>query len=375
MLLKTIIFIALSINVTSGIRICQDCMSIKDCEPALSLAIYKKKPETVQLLTRACCGHDGELPKVCCDDFILSRISIDQENEINTGNEVNIGDEIETHHNINLLSGECGDGTGDRIVGGTSASLYQFPWLVLVRYKEGNDLVFRCGGTLINSRYVLTAAHCIKEQNVFSVRIGEYDLENDIDCTGTGENRDCSEGHQDILVAESICHKDYAEKTVFVNDIGLLRLRSAANLSYRNAGVICLPITKALQEQNIYGERGVVAGWGFTETQSNSNVPLTVDFPVYSKNMCVEHYSRYHQNNEITVQLNNTFCAGELGRDSCKGDSGGPLMMEGPYSKTYKIIQFGIVSYGYSDKCGSEIPGVYTDVRKFMKWILDTIKP
>ena len=74
---------------------------------------------------------------------------------------------------------------------------------------------------------------------------------------------------------------------------------------------------------------------------------------------------------DLTV---NKLCAGEVNKDSCSGDSGGPLMLEDEVKGIYRMIQYGIVSYG-PRQCGSLIPGVYTDVTKYIKWILDNIKP
>lgn len=56
----------------------------------------------------------------------------------------------------------------------------------------------------------------------------------------------------------------------------------------------------------------------------------------------------------------NMFCAGETGRDSCQGDSGGAVV--------YRNYQIGIVSWG--DGCGRLLPGVYTNVKNFHDWIV-----
>ena len=55
-----------------------------------------------------------------------------------------------------LGCGERNDAT--RIVGGQAAGINEFPWMARLSYFNR----FYCGGTLINDRYVLTAAHCVK---------------------------------------------------------------------------------------------------------------------------------------------------------------------------------------------------------------------
>lgn len=72
--------------------------------------------------------------------------------------------------------------------------------------------------------------------------------------------------------------------------------------------------------------------------------------------------------------MNFQLCAGgELGKDSCKGDSGGPLMAKDP--DTGNWITSGIVSIGPND-CGKfGVPGVYTSVKEYMCWITETVRP
>jgi len=59
-----------------------------------------------------------------------------------------------------LESLDCGYVRGNRIAFGTEAALKQFPWMALLKYDD-NIQPYKCGGSLITNRYVLTAAHCI----------------------------------------------------------------------------------------------------------------------------------------------------------------------------------------------------------------------
>nr|CAH7735497.1 unnamed protein product [Callosobruchus chinensis] len=68
-------------------------------------------------------------------------------------------------------------------------------------------------------------------------------------------------------------------------------------------------------------------------------------------------------------------CAGgERGRDSCRGDSGGPLMSYEQNGADQNWYAVGVVSFGPSP-CGMENwPGVYTRVGSYMQWIVDKLR-
>lgn len=114
----------------------------------------------------------------------------------------------------------------------------------------------------------------------------------------------------------------------------------------------------------------IVAGWGQTETKSASQYKMHLDIPGWSNEQCKEAFT------SVSVDIIDTqLCAGgEKGKDSCRGDSGGPLMkLEQVGGKSAWFLK-GIVSFG-TEKCGTEdVPGVYTRISKFMDWILENIE-
>lgn len=103
------------------------------------------------------------------------------------------------------------------------------------------------------------------------------------------------------------------------------------------------------------GSSALAAGWGnIFENGPSSSVLRIVHLPTVNQRQCNKWYDGEIRDGE--------FCAGPLygGRDSCRGDSGGPL--------TYNNKQIGIVSWGYT--CGrSRQPGVYTRVAHYRDWI------
>lgn len=97
---------------------------------------------------------------------------------------------------------------------------------------------------------------------------------------------------------------------------------------------------------------------------------LKVSVPVLPISVCQRNYKRF------AAITSNQICAGGYkGRDSCGGDSGGPMKYVGLIDSTPRFIQYGIVSYG-PRHCGADAqPGVYTKVSPYLKWILDNLKP
>lgn len=201
------------------------------------------------------------------------------------------------------------------------------------------------------------------------VRLGEWDTNTPEDCI----EDDCADPHQDIPVETIIVHEGYEPKNMQQhNDIALIRLKNPAKLNYF-VKPICLPSVPELRAK-LYTEEDhfVVAGWGRTEYGIPSNIKLKVALNAVNNEKCAETYSSFNLK-IIDTQM----CAGgEQGKDSCNGDSGGPLMAihSDKHQKIYKYL-VGIVSFG-PRQCGtSGIPGIYTHIAKYIDWIESKIRP
>lgn len=115
-----------------------------------------------------------------------------------------------------LLTPEEGCGysneTLNRVVGGVPAKLGQWPWMTLIGYRDASgELGFKCGGSIITKRHILTAAHCIRS-DLALVRLGEHDTDTDT------ETR-----HIEINVVNMVKHPRYDKKDGH-SDLAILTL-------------------------------------------------------------------------------------------------------------------------------------------------------
>lgn len=261
---------------------------------------------------------------------------------------------------------------GNKIFGGTATNIDQYPWLVLIEYVKNNNVKTLCSGSLISGRYVLTAAHCVVGPVLSSgtptrIRLGEYDTSVEgQDCTQVeAGGQDCTEGAIRIPIESIIAHTEYNPSFApRYHDIALIRMTRVAPYS-DFIRPICLPkvdITARFPDFNF-----TTAGWGAISTKHRSSpVKLHVDLPYVTRDRCQPSYG-----SKVPLWKGQLCAGGEKGKDSCKGDSGGPLMYEN--GRVYEIS--GIVSFGHRE-CGSEgVAAVYTNVYEYDSWIRNNMSP
>ncbi|CAG9565380.1 unnamed protein product [Danaus chrysippus] len=258
----------------------------------------------------------------------------------------------------------------NRIFGGEETEIDEHPWLALLNYGLPSTNSFYCGGVLISSRYVMTAAHCVKrpleDVSVSQVRLGEWDLSRNTDCS----RNYCSSDVLDIAVEETVIHENYISgDPSFHHDIALLRL--AQDVPFSDfIKPICLPIDTELRKNNFeHFFQSEIAGWGQNEYSTFSEKKLKAKVPVVKLEKCknIYDYSKH-------VITDNQICAGgEGGRDICDGDSGGPLMVQIQGKINWMAV--GVSSFGPAT-CGIEgRPSVFTRVTSYIPWILSKIRP
>ncbi|XP_023287913.1 transmembrane protease serine 9 [Orussus abietinus] len=232
-----------------------------------------------------------------------------------------------------------------RMVNGKPVQNGEFPWIVAIM----KNMQYRCTGSLITPRHVITAGHCLIRASPedFVVIPGRFRL------AGYEE----SETVEEYRVKSLHVHENF-DTTKFDNDIGLIELETPVDMNVKKR-LICLPVDKYV---NYSGMVGTAVGWGKASI-SNPSLPviaLKVSLLILTNEECARSC---HERMQITE---NMFCAGYLdgGKDACDGDSGGPLQVTRDYD-SYELA--GIVSWGVG--CGLKgYPGVYTKVINYLQW-------
>jgi len=210
-----------------------------------------------------------------------------------------------------------------------------------------------CGGSLVASKYVVTAAHCMfldqdATQPVLAasvtVRLGEHDLSSTTDTTIL----------KDVKVKTIINHESYKPATGSLdNDITVLELMEEVDLTTYTPA--CL--AKTTDATTFDGKNAWVYGWGtISSGGAASSVLLEVELPVVDKATC---------ETAMGPITGGQICAGgALNKDACQGDSGGPLT----YESNGQHVLIGDVSYG--DGCGKQGKfGVYGRISFYRTWI------
>jgi len=246
-----------------------------------------------------------------------------------------------------------------RVVGGNDASPHSIPWQVgILNVKDGFSSM-DCGGTLLTEKHVLSAAHCTFLRN------GDLLLASEIVVVVAEHDQSKFSDGIDHEIIRYTNHPQYNLQTDDY-DFSMLHLTLPVKLGDR-AVPACLPDLR-FSDDKLVGKYLTVSGWGNLHGTGYEYPKLlqTVDVPVVSQDDCRRAYLPFGRKVE-----NSMICAGYItgGKDSCDGDSGGPLT----YKENGRSYLIGVVSWGHETCAKPKYPGVYARVTTALDWIQEEL--
>ncbi|XP_058810750.1 chymotrypsin-2-like [Phymastichus coffea] len=219
-----------------------------------------------------------------------------------------------------------------RIVGGKDASEGAYPYQVSLRRPT-----HFCGGSILNSRWILTAAHCVqnREHTDVTVVAGTVLL-----------NSTDGQTYQSEYI---VWHNGF-NMLVLRNDIALIRVDRDIQFNDK-----VRPISLPTEDFNKADYPAVLTGWGRTSTGG----PLPNNLQEITLKVISIPKCQLKLIFPIVTTESHICTLTQSGEGACNGDSGGPLVSDG--------VQIGVVSFGRP--CARGAPDVYTRVFKFLDWI------
>ncbi|KAI6171380.1 Try-1 [Aphelenchoides bicaudatus] len=291
----------INVNVTSP-RICSDKNSILFDNNTMICVSESKNAGT-------CSGDDGG-PLVCSNNTCFFLFLLFFTNSV----QIFVGDDPVADHNFKIL-------------GGKEAIPHSRPWIGQLFYNGR----FRCGCSLISSKYALTAAHCVRDdldERNYHVVLGGHRLKSGIS----------------VGIREITEHPQYGDVKP--------RYDAALLLFNENVSETDRISTIRLSERSPFAnETCIVNGWGSVKYHGSpaSNVLMEAKVNIFSPHNC-KNSSAFDKNTMICV--NESKLAG-----SCSGDSGGPMLCsnDNEYSEQHGIVSFGLTtSYSSEDDSKSD---------------------
>ncbi|XP_054014534.1 trypsin 3A1-like [Hylaeus anthracinus] len=226
-----------------------------------------------------------------------------------------------------------------KIIGGRAVHIRQRPFMLSLHNSHG----FVCGASILSRKWGITALHCVISEGItdYYVRAGSN--------TPYGGSL-----HRFTKVyAYNDTTFPYWFSSMFHHDIALFKVWPNFRFS-SSVRPVRLPSEFSQPPPKLY-----VCGWGYIDFRSDGDAIVSrVLMGVYVRRtpyeICINEAPEY----KLLVKEERHICYGQRGKDSCYGDSGGPLASRNTI--------YGVVSFG--QKCGV-VSGVYARVSYYRSWI------
>lgn len=350
------------------------CTSIYTCLTAVQDVKDKKYPPL--------CRYQGETPIICCTDcelvndtrnMYISQTSgrwyfrngqkardkcLDYMQELEPCGDhftATIAKDLDPERNCYVPRP-----TAVGVVGGNDAERSEFPHMALLGYGFDEDSAqWICAGSLVSENFILTAGHCISSPSLGQVKYVAL---------GILKRTDPSDLWQKYHVKRIIAHPGYKPPSKY-NDIALLETQTRVTFS-EGVRPACLHFEEVANDN-----KAVATGWGaLGRRRELADTLQSVYLEEFPEEECTKLYPQ-HRLLRRGFDYSTQMCYGHHGevRDTCEGDSGGPLQNRYHISSCqYTVI--GITSTGR--QCGIlGSTGLYTRVYTYLHWIESVVWP
>ena len=239
------------------------------------------------------------------------------------------------------------------IVGGKLAETADHPYMVALVQKSNSLFYHSCGGALLHSQVVITAAHCV-EDLIGSPDFGLYVAFGVSDAKQLDEKK--------LFRVKNIRVHEHFSSGSLINDVALLYIESVDSKAIGFQPKV-IPL---LKEPKVADAAKFLTAIGYGNTTSLGYIEDKRLRQVSVKPLSTEACKIFYESSDSIDER--VICAGfvdEGGYDTCQGDSGGPLVVE---SDSGEVLLAGLTSWGRG--CALEKkPGVYSRVSSQVDWI------
>ncbi|MER7764070.1 serine protease [Streptomyces sp. NPDC097619] len=255
---------------------------------------------------------------------------------------------------VKTVNGAGGPERDSYIIGGSKTSIKSYPFMAQLFVKDSAGRWSFCGGSVVNSKKILTAAHCVHGRNYVTngfVVLGATHI-----ADGNGLH-----GGKVFYLKKQWKHPKYNARTI-ANDVAVLTLKTATRAKP-------IKVTTSTDKASYKaGTKATILGWGRT---SSTKPDLAANLkkatlPINSDATCKAAWG-------ATFIPGANVCAGKksTGSDrttttSCNGDSGGPLIVKG------RIV--GVVSWGIKDCVKRGFFPVYAKYSTYAKTVAPQLR-